>query len=187
MTIPNLLTVLRFSLIPAFAYAYLVLDMRAAYISIFIISGITDVLDGYIARHFQQTSDWGAAFDPIADKATNLVTMFCIAMGGVRLMWLAFGVLCVKELFMVLGGVRLYKKRDIVLSSSWYGKASTVFSFVAMLVIMWGNGSISMYIINGMILTALCLSVFSGVMYTLTYKKLVKRQTLDDNAQRLAE
>lgn len=66
-TIPNLLSILRMGLIPVFVIALVNGDVRKAFL-IFVIAGITDSLDGFIARFWKQQSLLGAYLDPIADK-----------------------------------------------------------------------------------------------------------------------
>ncbi|SNX55062.1 CDP-alcohol phosphatidyltransferase family protein [Thermoanaerobacterium sp. RBIITD] len=82
MNIPNVLTLLRFILIPIFVYSYFyITDGNIFAAIIFIVSGITDVLDGYIARHYNQITKMGILMDPLADKLmiiTVLVLTFAV-------------------------------------------------------------------------------------------------------------
>lgn len=74
MTIPNLITVGRFLLVPAVVYALLLGEWGWAF-AFFVIAGVSDGVDGFIARHFNQRSKLGAYLDPAADKLL-LVTIF---------------------------------------------------------------------------------------------------------------
>lgn len=74
MTIPNLITVLRFLLVPGVVYALLIGRWDYAFAG-FLIAGISDGVDGFIARHFNQRSVLGAYLDPVADKVL-LVSVF---------------------------------------------------------------------------------------------------------------
>ena len=78
-TIPNLLSFLRICLIPVIIWLYLVKDnsIWAGFALIF--SGVTDVLDGYIARRFQMISDFGKVLDPVADKLTQAAILICLS------------------------------------------------------------------------------------------------------------
>lgn len=71
LTIPNLLSLLRIILIPVFVYLFLVQKYKAAVIVVFF-SGMTDLFDGKIARHFNQISNLGKLLDPAADKLTQM-------------------------------------------------------------------------------------------------------------------
>lgn len=74
MTIPNLITIMRFLLVPAVVYAMLLGRMEWAFAG-FLVAGISDGVDGFIARQFNQRSELGAYLDPAADKLL-LVTIF---------------------------------------------------------------------------------------------------------------
>lgn len=74
MTVPNFITLLRFLMVPAVVYALLLGEMLPAFI-IFVVAGISDGVDGFVARHYNQQSELGAYLDPIADKLL-LVTVF---------------------------------------------------------------------------------------------------------------
>ncbi|MCR9139180.1 MAG: CDP-alcohol phosphatidyltransferase family protein [Alphaproteobacteria bacterium] len=74
MTVPNFITLLRFLMVPAVVYALLLGEMLPAFI-IFVVAGISDGIDGFVARHYNQQSELGTYLDPIADKLL-LVTVF---------------------------------------------------------------------------------------------------------------
>ena len=77
LTIPNLLSLLRLMMIPLFVWLYLHgHDGWTA--AVLLLSGATDVVDGYIARHYNQVSDFGKAFDPVADKLTQAAMLLCL-------------------------------------------------------------------------------------------------------------
>ena len=77
-TIPNLLSLIRLLLIPWFVYTYVTKGDGQGTAAILILSGITDILDGYIARRFDMVSNLGKALDPVADKATQIVMIGCL-------------------------------------------------------------------------------------------------------------
>jgi cardiolipin synthase len=79
MTLANQLTVLRILLIPVFVLL-LVYDARIAALIIFLLTGISDVLDGYIARTWRQQTTLGAFLDPIADKLLMVTTFATLAL-----------------------------------------------------------------------------------------------------------
>ncbi len=169
MNIPNSLTVIRFLLIPVFAYSYLFTKSVSVSVAVLAVSGITDVLDGYIARRFNMITKWGAAFDPIADKLTQITVAFCIAFAGHKIMWFVFGFLVIKELIMVLGGITLYKKSDVVVSANWYGKAATLlFYAVFFLLIIFGN-SLPDTSKTVVAILAIALSIFALIRYAIIF------------------
>ena len=131
ITIPNILSLIRICLIPLIAWLYL---GKQDYIlaGIFVlISGLTDIVDGFIARTFNMISDVGKVLDPVADKATQAVVMILLAF-SFPLMLIPICVLAVKEIFMLITGYMIIKKCDIVLGAEWHGKAATVMLSITM-------------------------------------------------------
>ena len=104
MTIPNFITIFRFILVPFVIYA-LFKGQTGLALAGFLIAGISDAVDGFIARRYNQRSELGAYLDPIADKLL-LVTIF-IACGylGVLPLWLVYAV--VSRDAMIVGAVVL--------------------------------------------------------------------------------
>ena len=126
--IPNLLTMLRFFLIP-FIVGFL---NEGNYILAFIfltLSGLTDVLDGFIARKFNFITNFGKLIDPLADKATQISVLTVLALQHIIPLWILIIVL-LKECTLIAGASFLYGK-ELVVSSKWYGKLSTVLFYVA--------------------------------------------------------
>ena len=161
--IPNALTVIRFFIIPFIIY-YLVKDEYIfAFIMLFL-SGITDVLDGFIARKFNLITNFGKLIDPLADKLTQIAVLCTLLFKGVIPVWIVVIVL-LKEASMVCGASFLYG-RDLVVSSKWYGKASTVLFYIAIassLLIRQFSLVLSFDII--IYYLALVMTIFSLVMY----------------------
>jgi len=133
LNIPNILSIIRILLIPVFAYEFMYVENTIISGIILIVSGITDFLDGYIARKFNLVSNVGKILDPLADKLTQVVTVLCLALKGLPIMWILFALLVIKDLFLVFGGISLYKKQDMVVSSNWYGKLATIIFYVAII------------------------------------------------------
>lgn len=136
MSIPNILTVFRFLLIPVFIYFFFSSIPNNYVISaiVFILAGITDVLDGFIARRFNMVTKWGKLMDPLADKSIQLTVIFCLAYIGLVPIW-AISIVLIKELLMVMGGIVLYRDK-IVVEASWYGKAATCLFYISVLTVI---------------------------------------------------
>lgn len=126
--IPNILTMLRFVLIPFILY-FLSIDNYILTFVFLTLSGITDVLDGFIARRFNFITDFGKLIDPLADKATQLLTLGALVLKNIIPLWI-LGLLVLKEFIMIAGASFLYRK-ELVVSSKWYGKLATVLIYVA--------------------------------------------------------
>lgn len=126
--VPNILTIIRFLLIPViilFAFQ----DNYVATIIVLTISGLTDILDGYIARKFNFITDFGKLMDPLADKATQIALLGTLTIQKIIPLWIIVIVL-IKEFLMVSGASFLYGK-ELVVSSKWYGKLATVLFYIA--------------------------------------------------------
>lgn len=126
--IPNALTVLRFLLIPLIILACVQEEYIVAII-ILTISGLTDILDGTIARKFNLISDFGKLMDPLADKATQISLLTTLFIKGMIPIWILV-IVVLKEFCMVSGASFLYGK-ELVVSSKWYGKLATVLFYLA--------------------------------------------------------
>ena len=131
--IPNILTVLRFLLIPVIL-EFLVHDQFILAIIFLTLSGITDILDGTIARKFNFITNFGKLIDPLADKITQLSILWMLVSKNIIPLWILVIVL-LKEATMVAGASFLYGK-ELVVSSKWYGKASTVLFYLAIVLSM---------------------------------------------------
>ena len=126
--IPNALTVVRFILIPLIVYYILTGQYIAGFI-VLTISGLTDVLDGCIARKFNFITNFGKLIDPLADKATQIAVLASLTFKGIVPLWILL-IVFIKEIVMVAGASFLYGKK-LVVSSRWYGKLATVLFYVA--------------------------------------------------------
>lgn len=139
ITIPNILSMVRICLIPVIVWLFLGKENYLLTGIFVLISGLTDVVDGMIARKFNMISDVGKVLDPIADKATQAVVIILLAIRfPLMLIPLAIGI--VKEIFMTISGYMIVRKCDVVLGANWHGKAATVVLTATMaLHLVWYN------------------------------------------------
>ena len=127
--IPNLLTCLRFILIP-FIFLSVIHQRFIISIILFTLSCITDVLDGYIARKFNYITDIGKLLDPLSDKLTQISLLLALSILNILPWWILVIVL-LKECTMIISATMLYSKKDVVVYSKWYGKLATSLFYVA--------------------------------------------------------
>ena len=135
LTIPNLLSVMRIALIPIIVWLYSSKRDYYAAIGVILLSGATDIIDGWIARRFNMISDFGKALDPLADKLTQAALLICL-LSRYSLMWMllvGFGMCEIAKLVM---GIIVVKKCDEVNSARWYGKLNTVMIYITMMVLI---------------------------------------------------
>lgn len=126
--IPNILTIIRFFLIPIIIY-YITHDNYIMAFIILTISGLTDILDGYIARKYNFITNFGKLIDPLADKATQILILGSLVLKNIIPFWILV-IVILKEFILVSGASFLYGK-ELVVSSKWYGKMATVLFYIA--------------------------------------------------------
>ena len=164
--IPNILTILRFIFIPIILY-FIFTGNYILGIVFFTISGVTDVLDGFIARKFNLISNFGKLMDPLADKLTQICILASLVKVDIIPFWILV-IVILKEFIMVIGASFLYGK-DVVVYSKWYGKLATILFYLAIVISLitkqlnltgfWNNFDLVIYCI------ALVCTVFSLIMY----------------------
>ena len=104
MTVPNIITILRFLLVPVVVFALLTGEMAWA-LAGFLVAGISDAVDGFIARHFNQRSELGAYMDPMADKILLVSVFLVLGYMGELPLWLV--ILTVSRDALIVGAVLL--------------------------------------------------------------------------------
>ncbi len=174
MNLPNILTSLRFLMIPAFVYYFFSDNEYGILIAgaIFIVAGLTDILDGYLARKFNQITDFGKLMDPAADKLMQVTAFVCLFVKGLVPLWMTI-IIFIKEASMVLIGGLLYRGGTVV-SANRYGKiASTVFYGALAVNILFR--SLPEWIKLGVFVLAIILSLLAGVMYIISYKESIQK------------
>ena len=171
--VPNILTIIRFLLIPFIVFYIFSGNYILAFV-FFTISGLTDIADGFIARKFNLISNFGKLMDPLADKLTQIATIASLTLKDIIPIWI-LAIVLLKELIMIAGASFLYGK-DVVVYSKWYGKLATVLFYVAIvfsllinqfeLPSIWSNLDLWLFYL------ALFATVFSLLMYIKdVYKK----------------
>lgn len=125
ITIPNILTSLRLLAIPWMAVEIYRSEAKSPLSTIlFLAIWFTDVLDGWIARHFDQVSELGKVFDPAVDKIFQLTTAIMLTIVGRVPLWIPIAI-AIKDLILIIGGLVLMSK-DYIVSAKWIGKLNTV-------------------------------------------------------------
>lgn len=161
-TIPNLLSMLRLLMIPAFVALYLCGHVGWTAV-LLILSGITDVVDGFIARHFNQVSDFGKALDPVADKLTQAAMLMCLV-SSYPLMIVPFILLLIKEAFAAISGLLVIKRTNIVPGAEWHGKVTTLLLYGMMILhLVWQE--IPLWTSNALNVICIIMMLISLVLY----------------------
>ncbi len=179
-TIPNILSMLRIVLVPIIVWMYFEESIENHYlISLILVflSGVTDVVDGYIARKFNMITDLGKILDPIADKLTQFVVVFCLACEYPMLFSVA-AIIFTKEILTLIGAVIFVKNCNETPYARWWGKLTTVVLYATMLMYILAD-AINYTLPNWLCLTAisLCIAclVFSFINYFLVFLESKKK------------
>ena len=140
---PNQLTMLRMALVPFLAVC-IVYDKIGIAILIFIAAGLTDMLDGIIARHYGQQTTLGIFLDPIADKLLLVTSFMLLSMESLNLavripLWLTISVIS-RDVLLVLGVLAF----NLTIGSktfppSWLGKSTTVVQLLLIMMVLVSN------------------------------------------------
>ena len=168
-TTANKITMLRVALIPVFL-VLCYLEHRIAATIVFIIASLSDLLDGYIARHYNQVSNFGKFMDPLADKMLVLSAMCFLVEKGQMPGWVV-AVILFREF--AVSGLRLVAaERQRVIAAAWSGKIKTTCTMIGLCFVLvftqydWLNMFVSAVI--------LVTTVYSGVEYFLKNKDVFK-------------
>lgn len=158
-TTANKITMLRIILIPVFlvlAYS----DKMMAALAVYIIACLSDFADGYIARHYNQISNFGKFMDPLADKMLVLAAMCFFVENGQMAGW-AVAIVLFRE-FAVSGMRLLAVEQGQVIAAAWSGKIKTAATMVCLILMMLVNNKV-LNIVSTVIIVAT--TVYSGVEY----------------------
>ena len=176
MNIPNILTILRFLLIPVFAYFLSSRNYLVA-VLLFLAGGLTDVLDGYVARKYNLITSWGKIADPLADKLMQITAVVILSL---VLKIIPIGLVLVilaKEALMGLGALVLYRQKKYVVSANWYGKMTTVIFYLAIIMLIFdepfGRWRLLGIAVNQFVfLIAVAAALFAFFMYFRSYLRI---------------
>ena len=174
MTIPNLLSLFRLLLVPVFPLVFFQSwpNARQWAVLIYLVAFLTDIADGWIARHFNQITPLGRVLDPLADKLMTFVVILCITREGIIPLWTVAVFFC-KELAMAIGSLAMYHKLGDVISANWLGKAATgVFFVVCVLLVLFP--AIPRPWATGLISVALAMTIAAFLSYLFQYMKLLR-------------
>lgn len=195
MTTANKITIFRIALIPVFVAAAIFYGqsvergssiewLRWVAILTFLLAGISDGIDGYIARHYHQTSALGVILDPIADKSLMLVTILTLSLSNWSStdteyakfpIWFPV-IIITRDVILVVGAIILRLIRGSVrVKSRWTGKVATFFQISAIACLMLQLRFIPLHLI--LVLAGIFTSV-SGIHYIVDgVRQLPKRQS----------
>jgi cardiolipin synthase len=141
MNLPNTLTLFRFLFVPLYLWAFYATESphKVGALFVMICAGLTDILDGYLARKYHLETYVGQLLDPLADKLMILAVLFSLIQSD-RVPWILAGLLVFRDAAMILGAAYFYfqGKRPVPKANRW-GKTSTVCQYIsiASIILAW--------------------------------------------------
>lgn len=182
MTLPNLITIFRIILVPIYLCLFFseIEDKIFVLGMIFMIAGISDVLDGYIARKYNLISEFGSALDPFADKLMSFTVLVTFTIVGLIPVWILVPML-IKEVIMITGGLILYLKHGkAVIPSNMFGKVATFSLYAAILSIIL---NINMTVSIILLIITVSLNLIAFYNYLKIFRKLLEDEKIPDKAE----
>ena len=176
--IPNILSCIRIILVGVFIYLFFhnYPHNLAWATTVFITAGLTDVVDGFLARRFKWITDLGKVLDPLADKLMQCTVLVCMLIKSLIPAWLVIPFV-LKELLILSGGLFMIKRRDVVAVSNVYGKATVVFFYAAVVFCISAREFLAQ---NPIVLYVVCAAVLlvaisALINYAMAYFKTLKK------------
>ena len=166
MTTATKITMVRVFLLPVFMVLMYLSGGEAGMwmwlsLAVFIIASLTDFVDGYIARHYNQTTDLGKFLDPLADKLLTIAAMVMFCEWGVFPGW-ALMLVLTRE-FAVTGLRLIAVQKGTVIAAGWSGKVKTASTMVGLCAMMALPG---IDILNGVVIGLIVVTtLYSGIEY----------------------
>jgi len=189
MNIPNQLTVLRIALTPVFLLI-LLLPLPHHFLwaaAVFAVAGITDSLDGHLARKHKQVTTFGKLIDPVADKLLTTAALLAFLRFGWCDIWLVLLVLA--RDFLVTSVRMVASAQGVVIPANVWGKIKTVSQIVSILLLLllaeaqsfgipaWLTQSRFVWVSGGLLWFTAVLAVASGAVYVWNAAKVINFNT----------
>ena len=179
MNTANKLTLCRVVMIPIFI-VLLYLEFAGhlwVALAVFILASVTDFVDGYEARHYDQVTDFGKFMDPLADKLLVCAALICFLADPQTNMPAWVVIIIISREFIISGFRLVAAEKGVTIAASYWGKFKTTFQMLMVIVLIL-NVQMPFFQILGKILTyaALILTVVSLIDYIVKNKDVLKEQ-----------
>ena len=178
MNVPNAISLFRIFLVPVFTVLYLKGQIAAA-MAVLLLSGVSDVLDGAIARRFNMVTGLGKILDPMADKLLQAAMLLCAA-GRFPIMWLLLALQLLRELSLGLLSLYVIKSTGHIHSARWYGKLCTAAVYALMLALLLVP-DVSGSILFWGVLVCAALMLVCLAMYSADFVRILRETQKNEN------
>lgn len=185
LNIPNCLCFFRILLIPIFLYIYFSSDFKHHFLIaafVLVLSGISDFLDGFIARKYDMVTDFGKLIDPIADKLTQL-TIAITLLFNYPLAWILLIIIVLKDGMLGIVGLYLYDYGLKIEGASWWGKIATAYFYVVVILLI-GIHIPDTLVSTVMIISSSALMFLSFILYAKELNLMIKKKESLINEQK---
>lgn len=178
LTVPNVLSVIRLLGVPLFLYLVLVPEADGWAVLVLALSGLTDYLDGKLARRWNQVSRVGQLLDPLADRLYILSTIVALTLREIVPLW--FAVLLVARDVLLALLVPVLRRRGLsALPVHFLGKAATFCLLYALPLLLLGDGESTVALLARVFgwafgIWGLILYWWAGVLYAIQARRLLK-------------
>lgn len=181
MNLPIFITIIRLILVPVFAIVFFSGSRYSLLISaaVFITAGLSDILDGYLARKYNLVTKLGVVLDPIADKLMQGTAFICLTIKE----YVPIPILLIylfKELLMGAGTLIFFRKFKDFVAAKWYGKMAT-FVFYAVVILVMIIPSVVEPYLPALLAVVVLTTLFAFFMYCINVFKYIKKNKMDIN------
>ncbi|WP_336787393.1 CDP-alcohol phosphatidyltransferase family protein [Paenibacillus sp. MMO-177] len=167
MNLPNFLTSLRFAMIPVYVAIFAQGHMIYAFLVV-VAAGLTDILDGYIARRTGQVTTVGQMLDPLADKLMFISVILSLLLAG-HISWAAAAAIFLRDLGMIAGGMVFHFKGKKTVPANWMGKLTTVLFYIGIMFVFLEAPFAAIYL-----WAVIAFSFLTAIVYIILFQALNK-------------
>ncbi|WP_135552006.1 CDP-alcohol phosphatidyltransferase family protein [Paenibacillus cymbidii] len=172
MNLPNTLTMLRFIMIPVYVLVFAAGHVKAAFF-ILVLAGLTDILDGRLARRKGQVTQVGTMLDPLADK-TMMLTVILSFVFTSMISWAAAIAMFIRDLGMIAGSAYFYFRGKKTVPANTMGKLTTVLYYLAILLIVFEFAYAQQYL-----WFVIIFSFLTSFIYIYSFVRLNRKQYIE--------
>jgi cardiolipin synthase len=171
MNVPNLLTLVRFAMVPTYLFVFFSDIPGRMYwaVGIILFAGLTDVVDGYLARKNQQITQLGTMLDPLADKLMMIAVFLSLLISGKISIWAALAIL-LRDGSMILFSAIFHFRGLKTVPANVFGKMTTVLFYIALFLLIFDVAKAQVFL-----WIVIALSYFTTFVYLLQVKEVNKQ------------
>jgi cardiolipin synthase len=177
--IPNIITVFRFLLVPPMVWAMLH-DRFGLALILFGVAGLSDAVDGYLAKHYRWTSRLGALMDPLADKLLLVSAFITLGWLGWIPVWLV-ALVILRDLVIVAGAIIYHVVvEQVTMEPSMVSKLNTFTQILLVLAVMFSRAvqELPVLWVDVLQYSVLATTIWSGIGYVWTWgRRAMRRHT----------